>query len=451
MRRLVLCAWLLFAAPVLAQPFEGSQRLLLTEGTVRGSPRLMGLAGAFVALADGAEGIPRNPAAAAMQHPSFDGDFHWDFAGTFHFLPPWATREQDWDNDGRADQASAGPFNFLGTQVIYAFGSLQYKSVALGLGLDVQNFLAVTRLEGDPIEYYDNVSLTHLYASLAGSFWRDQLLVGLGVESSHAFLGFAEQPPGNFLPNLPKDTMGFHGWGVQLGAVYRPENDDWRVGVSYKPQVTALPFVARETFGAGKVAPSAVAVPGRLSLGGAIALGRGRHLNITSPGGWVPRDDPPPPAVEGPQGAHASGKPGEPAPSKGPPPPPVLTSAMMKWLFTAQLDVFFPVQGATLVASFLEQPAIDAVPAGYQVSIQPRLGIEKELFMDLLRLRLGGYLEPPMTSGLPGGVRPTVRPHLTFGFELGLFKLGNERVSFGLSFDFASMYQNLSFGFLVWK
>jgi len=36
-------------------------------------------------------------------------------------------------------------------------------------------------------------------------------------------------------------------------------------------------------------------------------------------------------------------------------------------------------------------------------------------------------------------------------YELFLFKLGNERISFGISFDWANLYQNLSFGFLVWK
>ncbi|MBL9038215.1 MAG: hypothetical protein JNG84_06875, partial [Archangium sp.] len=168
------------------------------------------------------------------------------------------------------------------------------------------------------------------------------------------------------------------------------------------------------------VTPSGVDVPGRLSLGGALALGGGRRLNITSPLGWVPRDEKLP---NGPK-----------------------TAAMTKWLLTAQLDVFFPVQGATLVGAFLQQPDFDAKPAGYQLSFQPRFGVEKELFIDLLRLRTGTYLEPPLVE-----TGPFVRPHWTVGFELFLFKLGKERVSFGLSLDFANRYMNMSFGFLVWK
>ncbi len=44
-----------------------------------------------------------------------------------------------------------------------------------------------------------------------------------------------------------------------------------------------------------------------------------------------------------------------------------------------------------------------------------------------------------------------MRPHATFGGELYLFKLGPQRISFGLSFDLANRYQNLSVAFMVWK
>lgn len=407
---------LLLAGAASAQTFSNDQRLLLSEGTLRGSPRLMGIAGAFVGLAEGAEGITRNPAAAAAKDPKFAGDFEFDFAAAMHFLPPWATREQDWDNDGKPDQAAAGPFEFLGTQVIYLVGSIQWKMIAFGFGVDIQNFLNKAKLDGEDFTRFHNVSLTHAFGTLAGRFWRDQILVGLGVESTHAFIGYGEQKPGDWLPT-PKDSMGFHGWGVQFGAVYRPENADWRVGLSYKPAVYAAPFKPRPDIG-GLVAPGGVGVPGRLSLGGAFAFGWGRKLNITSQDGWAYKDDE----------KHELGK----------------TPAMMKFLLTAQLDIFFPVEGATVVGAFFGQT--EAVPAGYQVSVQPRVALEKEVVADLLRLRVGGYFEPRMTSS-----GPLLRSHLTFGFEIALFKLGQERISFGLSFDFANMYQNLSVGFLVWK
>ncbi|MHB8878335.1 MAG: hypothetical protein ACYC8T_31960 [Myxococcaceae bacterium] len=74
------------------------------------------------------------------------------------------------------------------------------------------------------------------------------------------------------------------------------------------------------------------------------------------------------------------------------------------------------------------------------------MGIEKEVVEDRLRLRLGGYLEPPLVP-----TAPPLRGHVTFGGEVFLFKLGPSRICFGISFDFAPRYQNLSFAFMVWK
>ncbi len=419
--RLAVLASLLGAGLAAAQTapepaFTRDTRLLLWEGTLRGSPRLMGIGGAYVGLAEGAEGVTRNPAAAAMKDPKFASDFNVDFAAALHFLPPWATTEQDWDNDGSPDQASAGPAEFLGTQVIYLVASVQYKNVALGLGVDLQNFLDRAKLPGETFERYHNVMLTHAFGVLAASFWRDQILAGVGVESTHAFIGYGEQPQGALFPS-PKETMGYNGWGVQFGGVWRPEDQDWRVGFSWRPWLGATQAAPMDTVG-GKLLPARVEVPGRLSVGGAFAFGWGRKLNITSRGGWALKDEKDP----------ASG-----------------TPAMTKFLLTGQLDIFFPVQGATTVNAFLNQPDVPSPPAGYQLSFQPRLGLENELVADLLRLRLGGYVEPPMVTTGPA------RPHLTFGVEVYLFKLGHERICFGLSFDFAHRYQNLSVGFLVWK
>src|SRR5205823_5349179 len=161
----------------------------------------------------------------------------------------------------------------------------------------------------------------------------------------------------------------------------------------------------------------------RISLGASWTLGSGRHYNITGPGGWME------------------------LPDKAPDGTTQFTAANTKFLLTTQLDIYLPVYGATYASAFLEQnngqPALEA---GYQVAFEPRAAMEKEVFADHLRLRLGGYLEPPLVQ-----TAPFVRPHATFGFEVYLFKLGPSRISFGLSFDFANNYENLSVAFLVWK
>ncbi len=409
-----------------AQTFTRDKRLLLQEGVLRGSPRVLGIAGAFVSVAEGAEGITRNPAAAASKDPHFEHDFNVDFGAAIHFLPPWGVKDQDWDNDGRLDQVDnagqGGPvFNYLGTQVLYLAGSIQYKSIGLGLGVDVQSYVTKSMLPGQDFESYFNLDLVHAFGSLAGSFWDDQVLIGLGLESSSAGFIFLDPQPG-LLPAV-KDSLGYHGWGIQLGALWRPVDEDYRLGFSFRPQTTGEPTSQKDLIG-GFIPFKEVVAPARLSLGASWALGSsGRHYNITSREGWSRLDEP------NPDGS------------------PAFSAALTRWLFTTQLDVFFPVSNATNASSFLEQNiGTPTLSAGTHLSFEPRAAIEKELIEDRFRLRLGGYLEPPLVA-----TAPLVRPHITFGGEVYLFKLGPQRISFGLSFDMAHYYQNLSVAFLVWK
>lgn len=404
---------LLFAtlSPLLAaaQPFTPDRRLLLSEGVLRGSPRMMGIAGAFVGIAEGAEGMTRNPAAVASKDPHFEREFNIDFGAAMHFLPPWAVQDQDWDLDGQPDQVGelGGALDSLGTQVIYLAGSAQYRQFGFGLGVDLQNFIARTPERGF------NLALAHVFASLGYSFWEDQILLGLGAESTHAVFGFAED-------RQVRQTLGYNGLGVQFGGLWRPKWQNYRVGFAFRPPTRGDPDVQRQQIG-GLIPFSSVVAPARLSLGGSIALGEdGRDYNITSPADWRSATK------------NADGSPAY--------------SALTRWLITAQLDVFFPVYNATYVAPFFGQGlGVPAQTAGDQVTFLPRAAVEKEIWEDRLRIRGGGYLEPPLVdSGY-------LRPHATFGFELYLFKLGPQRVAFGLSFDLARQFQNLSVAFIAWK
>lgn len=413
MRSLLLAA-LVVSLSASAQTFSPDQRLLLTEGVLRGSPRLMGLSGAYVGIAEGAEGQTRNPAAVAQKDPRFEHDFNVDFAGTMHFLFPGSVRSQDWDNDGLPDQTgpAGGDFNFLGSQVVYSTVSIQYKAVGLGVGFDVQNFQS----QFGPNRDGANLGLAHIFGSLGVSLWDDNVVLGFGVESSHAWLGY-------FSNRSLQDQLAYHGWGYQFGALWRPKDKDYRLGLAFKPATIAAP--TRETTNVGPLLTFKDAVaPGRLSLGGSWALGSGgRTYNITNRAGLIETGE-----------KDENGL-------------PVFSAAMTKWLISLQLDVLLPQKNATTVAGFLAQETGEppAYVAGDRVAFLPRLGIEKEVWADHFRIRGGGYLEPALVES------GTMRPHVTVGGELYLFKVGPQRLSLGLSFDFARLYQNLSVAILVWK
>ncbi len=413
-------------------------RLLLSEGSLRGSPRLMGISGAFVGIAEGAEGITRNPAAAANPDPHYEGDWNLDLGGTLHFLgtfPFLKLGDQDWDNDGKPDEAGGGPFGFIGAQVLYSALKVQYKNVALGLGFDLQNFIYQrTELDesGNPfVSKAFSLGLIHVFGSLAAVFWEDQIVVGVGVESTHSVLAHIQD-------KSLKDSIWYHGWGIQFGGLWRPAHQNYRVGFSFRPQTVGTPDhdldARRPPDGGpdgtiGGLRPfRAVVAPARISLGGSYALGSGRDYNIVSKVDWV-----------------------EPTGERNPDGSEIFSPAMTKWLFTAQVDIYWPVQQATYVSPFIEQTAgADLVSAGSSVSFEPRLAVEKEVVADRLRFRAGGYLEPPMVAwrfedGTLGPGR--TRPHVTFGGEVRIYK----KLTFGISFDLAYAYMNLSVALYTWK
>lgn len=403
-----------------AQSFTSDRRLLQSEGILRGSPRLMGLAGTYVAIAEGAEGQTRNPAAVAHKDPRFENEVTVDFGGTMHFLFPGGSKTQDWDNDGLPDR-DASSAGVESSQVAYSTVSVQYGAVGIGLGFDWQNFIGRYANELGDVEQGDaaSISLLRLFGSIGVSLLNDAVLLGAGVESSHAFAWYLRD-------RKVDDERYYRGFGYQFGALFRPKDENYRIGLAFKPQTLAKPTANREFLGTGDQLRSfsEAVTPGRLSLGATYALGSGgRALNITSRAGLIDTGE-----------VDESGL-------------PVFSAAMTKWLFSAQLDVFLPVENAVTVSAYLGQQGttVAALPAGNRVAFLPRIAVEKELWADRFRLRAGGYLEPAMVA------TGSVRPHVTFGGELYLFKAGPQRLSFGLSFDFAERYQNLSVAIVVWK
>ncbi|HLL54955.1 MAG TPA: hypothetical protein VK447_15475 [Myxococcaceae bacterium] len=389
----------LFTSAASAQPFGPDTRLLMPDGPLRGSPRIMGLGGAFTGLADGAEGVIRNFAAIAHGDPRATSELSADAGFALHFLPPWAARDSDWDNDGLRDARPGALTGFLGQQVVYGVGTLRYRWVGLALGIDAQNFVSETPLGGF------NLSLFHLFGGVGVSLLDGALLLGAGVESTHGVFAYLEN-------RGLKDTAHYRGFGFTAGVLWRPANADYRAGLSFHSVGNAPLLRGNEEMG-GYVLPGGVVSPARVSVGGSVALGEGGlRLNSTGPNRSTP---------------------GKPEPR------------FTRWLVSAQVDVSLPVRGAATVDAFLGQHERAPLAAGNQPTVTPRLGAERELLEGLFRLRAGTYLEPALVpTGQP-------RPHLTFGYEAFLFWIAGIPVGFGLSLDLARDYKNLSAGFELWR
>src|SRR5688500_13678334 len=80
-----------------AQP----ERLYLGSTTLLGSSRVLALGGAYVAIAEGASGIPQNLAALAHRRQDLDRDYDVGITASLLELAVTPAEQRDMDNDGR--------------------------------------------------------------------------------------------------------------------------------------------------------------------------------------------------------------------------------------------------------------------------------------------------------------------------------------------------------------
>ncbi|MES1186448.1 MAG: hypothetical protein ABUL60_21735 [Myxococcales bacterium] len=390
-----------------AQP----QTVDAVRGPVNGGTRRIGLGGAFVALADGTQGVAINPASPAVRMPyswtSWDYGFGVDVAvGTW--LP-----KNDFYNQGSTDapQASGKSSALFGSVALL----LNYQHLGLGVSAEAQRNSAAAGAQPQGIDtsFAANFGLVH--ASLAYGFLDGQLLLGVGPR----FVGMTfDRSSGS------SSLLSTAGVGYEAGVIAKPIVGQYRAAVAIKSPINAtLP-------GADGAPGSPLHVPWEVALGFAYQFGA-RPLN------------PPLQTAESLARQYSKGTP---------------TEADMKraedrlfanyeerqrfyLLVSSELSI---IQGGGPVgvsgATALDRPVIS-----------PRLGLESEVIPHYLRLRAGSYYEPALLAGSQS------RVHGTGGFDVKLF----EWSIFGLldPFDYwqlsvagdgARAYLNTSFSIGIW-
>lgn len=408
MRALLLLTLLLAAVPSRAQeepPVTRPEHLYLNSGVLLGSTRMVGLGGAYVGIAEGAEGFVSNLAALAHRNPRLERD--WDLDATLSWLdvPLARSRNEDLDNDGLPDETRR-TFQLLASML------LQYKQYGLGFFLNTRR-LTYCVTEACDAEDSIRVSLTNTAFAGAVALGRDDFLLGAGFYTAEAVF------------NHQGEDWRYRGTGLALDVLYRPNGRPYRVGLAVRPQVTAAwrRAAGQTSSVAGRQLFAAVVAPAVLSLGVSYRLGEGaEHYNRLSPaasrqllvsGDW---EDVP-----------------EELPSDAP---------VGRWLLTGQVDVVSSVENAVPVRTFTSLAAPE--PVGGGTRFQPRLGVEHLTWPGRLRTRLGLFLEPsPFADTRP-------RPHLTGGFELFLFDY-LEDWALSASFDVARRYTNFGLSVGFWR
>jgi len=390
-------------------PIQTSNYTLdLFQGPVLASSRVTGMGGAYSALADGAEGIPFNAAAASQRYPYSTTRTDWELTGGVTF--PASVASTDFDNNGHT---GFGYHDF-----VWATGGafLQHDHWGFGGSVSLQNYsLGTPRqlgLDGSGVNDL-TIRIFKVDAVVSYGFMDDQLHVGGGLRS--AVFNAVDTSQGEKL------LLGTYGIGAQGGVLWRPRHLPLRLGgtvrspvigtITSSPNVTRDPMTGDHVIGKFYL-PSGVDLPWEAEWGVAFQLGP-RPLNIQ----WADEDKLDDPEVEEERRTI-------PATSTVPAHlEPAYKAARRilkrryraipreKMLLSFSMLVTGPTEGAVGVESMLRQ-VIDR--SGEKTSVTLRGGTEVEVVPNRLQLRAGSYMEPTRFR------ESTARLHATTGFELRL-------------------------------
>jgi hypothetical protein len=453
------------ATTALAQPLgpDGSRiqthdySVDLFQGPVLASSRVTGLAGAYVAIAEGVDGNPQNPASPAVRVPwSFD---HFDNDIGLSFSLPTVLSQGDFFNSG-SDKSKDQQLFFLNVAV-----NLQLGTWGFGLTADLQQYGLDRAIQNDGLR--GQFGLFHLI--MANAFLEGQLLVGAGLRS--VALSVVNTADNN------NQLFSITGAGLEAGVLWRPNDEPFRVGAAAHSAVTTKPAEESKILypGTGEnelYLPNQVTVPWDVNVGVAVQLGpRPFNPRWYDPAQLLAKVRR---AMKQRQAARerrrelllarirAAGldvKAAEAAIDAELETQATLDSLHLQFeeqradrilrervrrmarsyvLISSSLVVTGKAENAVGIESFLNRTV---TRSGQEIVFSPRLGAESEVVPNWVKLRTGVYVEPTRFE------RSSPRVHGTFGFDVKLlpwtvFGLFHEDTEWRLSgsFDLAEPF-----------
>jgi hypothetical protein len=433
--------------------------------------KVQSIGGAYTALAEGVEGAAVNAASPAVREPFSLKWFDLDLDIGLSF--PGAYTHTDFDNSGKLDSAN----DFL----------------YFNLGAKVQlGELGVTAT-GEFLRYVIPSSTNGPSLALTAGRWHG--LVGYGIDDNQFVIGAGVRAvsmqvsaSGGTIPNPASGTLlTMTGVAPEVGALIKPNELPFRIGVTARAPVTGGSFGQGQatvdsqgvTRAGSLVLPQNITLPWELEGGFALQVGP-RPLNPR----WInPHDQ---------DASVRSYVAGERARRERENDAIVLATPVAErtakiaelrrielairtvedqriadqerrslaqrkaryenWpreriLVLASLLLTGPTQNAVSLEGFLNQVHDQY---GQRPTLSPRLGIESEPIANLLRSRIGSYLEPSLFEG------GNFRQHFTFGGDLKLlpfdtFGLTRDQVwRIGFAVDLAPRYINYGFSLGAW-
>jgi hypothetical protein len=413
----------------------------LYTGPVLGSPRIVGMAGAYGAIATGIDGSVFNPAGYAERAETELGSWEWELTGGI-WLGGLFSRN-DFDNDG-SKKLEAGDALQLSVG-----GRIQVGNVGFGLTAIAQNHTLK-----DETGVSTDVGLITYRAGGAYAFMRGSVVAGAALRGLSLDISDTEA-------TSDEPLITFDGLGAELGALYRPAYQRHRASLVVRTPVSSRPESEGET-GAdgvrrvrGFVLPKEVHAPWEVDVGFAYQFGarrsnvpfvnpnrRKRELKQELESGTYT-----PPPTHG----------GKPYPALSDDPREALQQALdhereaAKRFVRSQPRQYVLLSGDLLfsgrtdkgqgVQAFLAQ---ERASSGRKVSVGVRMGAESELVENRLKLRGGSYLEPSRFA------RVHYRPHGTLGSDVRLFDAWQWSIRASATLDVAPRYFDWGLSVGLW-
>ncbi|MBX3247907.1 MAG: hypothetical protein KF901_12070 [Myxococcales bacterium] len=256
----LLGPWLV--VPTAAQaPIEGNDFAVDAVATpVVASSRIMGLAGAFTALAEGIDGVPWNPAAYASRSLFEVDRVEQDLSASILFGGQFSAN--DYFLNGRGEGFGIEDFVFIDVG-----GRIQYDSFGAGATLQAQSYNLPTP-GGVATATFLTAHVGAGYGLLDG-----QLVLGGGARAV-VFDVAAGMSRENF--------FSLSGVGAELGGIFRHQRLPFRIGAAFRTPVDSRVPVGGDDGGQPQVEglwrPSSVNLPWEIQVGFAVQLGP-RPLN----------------------------------------------------------------------------------------------------------------------------------------------------------------------------
>ncbi len=346
------------------------------QGPLVSSGRVVGMGGAFVSVAEGADAHLVNPASLAIRYPyAADEWFDWDYAISFR---------SDSFKEGSIDLDRSGRAGGYDRSLLFQLG-VNIKLGRLGIGVHAQG----QTYELDA-EFVDRTK-TYRYA---------QTVFGLGV--GYAFLD-GDLTAGVFAPVVRSQvtdpdtgTVTLEESDIVVGAVFAPHGKQYRFGGAFRGEaIGRITTGSNEdqtgfvddagTLGALRV-PNGVVIPWELSAGFSWMFGPRDYNPLPSFGEWTYL------GLERPDRLRER----------------------KYLLLSADIVLTGPSKDSIGVQAWLQN---EVQQSGKQASFSPRVGAEAEIWKDVLVVRTGSYYEPSRFEATSG------RVHATAGFDLFLLDL----------------------------